>query len=105
MKNKISKEMSIMLLLLGVLIILIIIFGLVANTLRKDNLECFHNPLVYGAKYYTDQNGYEFSCTCSLARPNSPIVKFDSHNLTVINQNIPLNSFTSEKFKMSMEND
>lgn len=45
--------------------------------------ECTMNPLIYGAKEISERNRANFSCTCMLDKPNSPLVFFDSFGMNV----------------------
>ncbi len=68
------------------LILVILALGLmiyIATIARSDGGQCQLSPLTYGAEKATEANGAEFSCTCSLQEPNSPIIIFDRHEVRI----------------------
>ena len=69
--------------LIVVLIVNILLIGVLAYFMQKAVNECLGDPLVFGAKKLTKSNDAEFSCSCSLDKPNSPFIFFNSKNFTV----------------------
>jgi len=68
-----------------IFLFLIVIF-LLFYDLRKHTDEksiCVKNPLIYGASQLKEKNNAEFSCTCFLDKPNSPIIYFNSKRMNV----------------------
>ena len=69
--------------LISVLIFNIILIGFVAFFMNRAIDECLGDPLLYGAEKLSKLNNAEFSCSCSLNKPNSPLIFFDSKNMSV----------------------
>ena len=64
-------------------IVLLVLLNL-AITVKEESFQCINDPLGYGAIKLKERNKAEFSCTCSLAKPNSPILFFDSESKSII---------------------
>ena len=69
--------------LITVLMVNIILIGLIAFFMDRAVNECLKDPLLYGAEKLSKSNNAEFSCSCSLDKPNSPLIFFDSKNMSV----------------------
>ena len=59
------------------------LIGFLAFFMQRAVNECLGDPLLYGAGKLSKANNAEFSCTCGLNKPNSPIIIFDSKNMSV----------------------
>jgi len=80
-----EKSKSIYLIVIAV-IILIFCFGAVMMKIINDNTECTVNPLVYGAKLFSDQ-GVPIVCTCEILLPNHADFSFNNESIEVISPN------------------
>jgi len=69
--------------LIIVLVVNILLIGVIAYFMQQAINECLGNPLLYGAEKFSKSNNAEFSCSCSLAVPNSPLIFFDSEFMSV----------------------
>ena len=78
-KKKLTIEIIILVVFVGNLLLLYYIF----QDISDDSYQCIQDPLVFGAKVMKKLNNAEFSCTCSLAQPNSPLIHFNSQDLNV----------------------
>lgn len=78
MNPKIINYLLIVLLVINLILILI-----VSLQVKKAQEECLKDPLVYGARKIKESNNAEFSCSCGLAIPNSPIITFNSERFNV----------------------
>lgn len=67
------------------IIVLLLVISTMAFLLYLKTNECMTHPLVYGAQQYTELNSAEFSCTCLLDVPNSPVIKVNPREMTVEN--------------------
>jgi len=75
-------------LLLAIILFLIVLGMLlyVSVLLLKEGYQCMQNPLVFGAGKLKESNNAEFMCTCTLGKPNSPTITFDSTGLEVVKE-------------------
>lgn len=71
--------------------IVIILLGLVmlmllnlTITVKEESFLCLNDPLGYGAGKLSEANDADFSCTCGLNKPNSPIIYFDQEGKDII---------------------
>jgi len=72
-----------LLLILGVIIILLASVFVMVYYFQRQSNECLTNPLVYGAKQFTERTGKEFIGTGYFLIPNSPIIVFNSTNIRI----------------------
>ncbi len=80
MTEKYSRELKFMIFLLLVLIVILVIIVLVVLQIKKDNIECLGDPLIYGAKQLSKSNNAGISCDCYLLKPNSQSIHFNEEN-------------------------
>ena len=74
---------STMYIISGILIISLVILLLVTFwEMRSEGTTCLVNPLAYGMKQVEKANGADFTCTCSLSKPNSPILLLNNKGLS-----------------------
>jgi len=79
-KRVVITNIIVIILLAGVLITLLNLTGEV----KRESFQCMGDPLGYGAQKLSEVNGAELSCTCTLAKPNSPILFFDSTSKDIL---------------------
>lgn len=87
--------------LISVLIFNIILIGFTAFFMNRAIDECLGDPLLYGAGKLSKLNNAEFSCSCSLNKPNSPLIFFDSKNMSV---EYPTSLSNSNNFNFDFSN-
>ena len=87
--EKNNRFVSNMMLLLIFLALAMMIYIVVIA--KSEGGQCQLSPLTYGAEKASEINYAAFSCTCSLNKPNSPIIGFDRHEVktTYITPDIP----------------
>lgn len=66
-------------------LLLIILSAVVAVTYyyNMQNQECISNPLVYGAKKFSDETGFDFYGSGYFLMKGSPIVNFNAINMSI----------------------
>ena len=70
---------------ISVLVAGLMICAVIVGCFYYFNLQyrnCTSNPLVYASYYYKDLYGYEFTGTGRFDIPNSPIISFNSTDVT-----------------------
>lgn len=87
--------------LIIVLILNIILIGIIAFFMQGAVNKCLGDPLLYGAEKLSKLNNAEFSCSCSLNKPNSPLIFFDSKNMSV---EYPTSLSNSNNFNFDFSN-
>ena len=68
----------VVLLLLAITLLIIDIVNI-----RNKRTQCLVNPLIYGAKLWSEENDAEFYCVCRFQKPSSAVITFDKNNLTI----------------------
>jgi len=53
------------------------------SLLKTDGGQCLENPLVYGSEQLKMRNNAEFNCVCTVDKPNSPLIIFNSEGMVV----------------------
>lgn len=89
-------------------VIVIILLSIVLVTLvnltgkiNKEGFQCINDPLGYGAGKLKQINNAEFSCTCGLAKPNSPILFFNSESKSLTYPDVGAASSILTDFNLS----
>ena len=57
------------------------------SVIKTEGARCIKNPLIYGSEQLKMKNNAEFNCICTLNKPNSPLVIFNSEGMIVDSQN------------------
>jgi len=65
------------------LLLCIILLFICMIQIKGRQGDCVRNPMVYGARKLSELNDAEFSCTCSIAKIGSPIIKINSNEMKV----------------------
>lgn len=73
--------MDTIIIILFVVVISLLIYAV--TIMKSDGVKCAKNPLNYGARELSRVNRAEFSCSCSLDKPNSPNIFFNSEMFNV----------------------
>jgi len=76
-----QKYWNILIFSLFLITTILVIVATYQLRIQKDT--CLRDPLIYGAKRLSEVNDAEFSCTCYLDVPISPMVMFDQYGMNV----------------------
>ncbi len=76
------------LIVIALLAVVLLVLLNLTITVQEESFQCINDPLGYGALKLTEANNAEFSCTCTLAKPGSPIIYFDSKDKSISYPNV-----------------
>jgi len=79
-----DKNLKTMWILLMIISIILAIMSFIAIQITGENNQCMISPLIYGANKASRSNNADFSCICSLNKPNTPKVFFNSKEVKVL---------------------